>query len=141
MEGDGWTCSSLRAPTLIHGCLDGFRPLAVCKYDRLTVRGQQANETCHGYFPYRRELRFALRCWPRDELFEMFGYVNSRTIEVMNMAYSTKSLEPVARADDRTPIAAKMEKRKRGPSKNDEPRREESRRASEANKGHKKTPV
>jgi hypothetical protein len=52
-----------------------------------------------------------------------------------------KPLEPIARAEDRTPIAAKMEKRKRGPSASDKPRREEFRRAADANKGHKKTPL
>jgi hypothetical protein len=52
----------------------------------------------------------------------------------------TKALEPVAHADDRTPIAAKMANRKRGPSASD-PKLEEFRRASEANKGHKKQPV
>jgi hypothetical protein len=53
----------------------------------------------------------------------------------------TKPLEPVAHAEDRTPKAAEMAKRKRGPSRADARRREEFRRADEANKGHKKEPI
>jgi hypothetical protein len=52
-----------------------------------------------------------------------------------------KPLEPVAHADDRTPAGAEIQKRQRGPSKFDPQRRVEFRRADDANKGHKKTPV
>jgi hypothetical protein len=52
-----------------------------------------------------------------------------------------KPLEPVAHADDRTPKAAEMAKRRRGPSRSDARRREEFHRADDANKGHTKTPI
>jgi hypothetical protein len=48
---------------------------------------------------------------------------------------STRKPEAVPEIPDRTPAAAKVAKRRRGPSANDPKRREEFRRASETMKG------
>jgi hypothetical protein len=50
------------------------------------------------------------------------------------MATKSRTVEPVTRTTGRSPIVAKMDKRRRGPSRNDERRREEFRRAAPARK-------